>query len=230
MALTIARGNPISFYDLNIAAGLSGTTANTSLAARGTTFSISYATNGTNSLQMCEFYTDGCPGVIPPTPTGFSVGNAVGLNFYLSWTASAGATSYKIYRGGVYLTTTSGVSITVSGLAYSTSYCWSVSAINVNGESSQTSQICKTTQSGPTLYFVEYLYGANATVACDYGSEANMFYVDAPFILDVTKIYTDVAGTIYAPTAYYSSAGDGVWIRWSNTGIILSSGICNNPI
>ena len=82
----------------------------------------------------------------------------------------------------------------------------------------------------PTLYFVEYLYGANATVACDYGSEANMFYVDAPFILDVTKIYTDVAGTIYAPTAYYSSAGDGVWIRWSNTGIILSSGICDNPI
>lgn len=66
MALTIARGNQISFYDLNIAAGLSGTTANTSMAARGTTFGISYTTNGSDSLQMCEFYTDGCEGA-PPT-------------------------------------------------------------------------------------------------------------------------------------------------------------------
>ena len=222
-----ANSSSISFATINVEMGFS---SNAQL-------SLAYAANQElgivigNQVKLCEFYSNGCVGVIPPTPTGFTVGDAVGLTYTLAWTGSVGATSYKIYRGGVYYKTVTGTSTTGDGVNYSTSYCWSVSAVNTNGESSQTSQICKTTQSGQTLYFVEYVYGTNATVACDYvTSEVNMFYVDAPYILDVTKIYTDSAGTIYAPTAYYSSAGDGVYIRWSNTGVVLSSGVCDNPI
>ena len=102
MALTIARGNPISFYDLNIAAGLSGTTANTSMAARGTTFSISYATNGTNSLEMCEFYTNGCPNT-STYPYNIAVGqvDTIGEQVTVWWTEAGSLpftlASYKIW-------------------------------------------------------------------------------------------------------------------------------------
>jgi len=105
MALTIARGNPISFYDLNIAAGLSGTTANTSLAARGTTFSISYTTDGSNSLQICEFYTDGCPNTYTyPFGTSAYQSDTIGEQVTVTWT-HAGALPFTLSSYTIWLKT-----------------------------------------------------------------------------------------------------------------------------
>ena len=63
----------------------------------------------------------------------------------LSWDAVAGATSYKVYSVGEVLTETTGTNYTVSYLQSNTSYCFSVSALNENGESAQT-EACATTK------------------------------------------------------------------------------------
>ena len=82
----------------------------------------------------------------------------------------------------------------------------------------------------PTLYSMELYYGPNATVACNPFSEANIFYVDSPDWIDVTKIYIDDAGVTYASSQYYAEISAGSWKQWSSTGSVLNSGVCLNPI
>ncbi|MGE5059094.1 MAG: fibronectin type III domain-containing protein [Betaproteobacteria bacterium] len=70
----------------------------------------------------------------------------------LSWSASSGATSYKVKRatvsGGPYTTiaTPSSTSYTNSGLTNGTTYYYVVSAVNSAGESGNSSQVSATPQ------------------------------------------------------------------------------------
>ena len=83
----------------------------------------------------------------PETPTA-PVVTATAISssqIQLSWEAVAGATSYKVYSAGYELTETTGTNYTVSYLQSNTSYCFSVSALNENGESAQT-EACATTE------------------------------------------------------------------------------------
>jgi len=85
----------------------------------------------------------------PPTPTGFAVTAASSFQISLSWNASTGATGYKIYKGGSLLKSVTITSASDTGLSPSTNYCYTVSANNSAGESTQTSQVCATTQAPP---------------------------------------------------------------------------------
>jgi hypothetical protein len=88
--------------------------------------------------------------VLPPAaPTGLAVTAATSSSVSLSWTGSAGATGYNVYRNGTRaLTGVAGTSATVSGLAASTTSTFTVSATNSAGESPQSAGVQGTTTSG----------------------------------------------------------------------------------
>ena len=68
----------------------------------------------------------------------------------LIWEASAGATSYNVYRDGEQVQTgITELTYTDSGLTEDTRYCYSVAAVNSDGESEQSDELCaKTTKAG----------------------------------------------------------------------------------
>ncbi|MFD7324592.1 chitinase [Streptomyces sp. NPDC059875] len=106
---------------------------------------------------------------IPATPTGLAAGSPTSTSVPLSWPAVPGATSYKVYRGGVLVATVTGTSYTATGLAPSTSYSFQVSAANSAGESAKSTAVSATTTSGggnggdlPAHALVGYLHASFA--------------------------------------------------------------------
>jgi cellulose 1,4-beta-cellobiosidase len=88
--------------------------------------------------------------VAPPTPTGLtaSAGNA---QVALSWTPSAGATSYNIFRsttsggeGTTAYATTTGTAYTDTAVTNGTTYYYTVNAVNAYGTSAQSGQVSAT--------------------------------------------------------------------------------------
>ncbi|MER5897827.1 glycoside hydrolase family 18 protein [Streptomyces sp. NPDC001876] len=90
----------------------------------------------------------GEPVVVPAAPTGLKAGTATASAVPLSWTASAGATGYNVYRGGTKVLSASGTSATVTGLAASTAYSFQVAAVNAAGESAKSAAVSATTTAG----------------------------------------------------------------------------------
>jgi hypothetical protein len=87
---------------------------------------------------------------LPATPTGLAA-VAGNTQVSLTWTASAGASSYSVKRattsGGPYATAASGViapGYTNTGLSNGTTYYYVVSAVNGCGESADSSQVSAT--------------------------------------------------------------------------------------
>jgi hypothetical protein len=81
----------------------------------------------------------------------------------LSWTASAGATSYKVYRSTstgaeTYLTTSSTTNCTDSGLVNGTTYYYEVTAVNSGGQESATKS--NEVNATPVLPSAPQLFGA----------------------------------------------------------------------
>lgn len=129
-------------------------TANTTTTSRSGTITVSGS-----SLQRTVSVTQSgtAQQQPPPAPTGLAAtaGNA---QVSLSWSASAGATSYSVKRsttsGGPYTNVATGLStpsFTNTGLANGTTYYYVVSAVNSNGESQNSAQASATPQmSGDT--------------------------------------------------------------------------------
>ncbi|MFB7785555.1 chitinase [Streptomyces vinaceus] len=84
----------------------------------------------------------------PAAPTGLTASGATASSLNLSWSASSGATSYTLYRGGAAPVSVTGTSTTVTGLAASTSYTFQVSAVNAAGESAKSAAVSASTTSG----------------------------------------------------------------------------------
>jgi fibronectin type 3 domain-containing protein len=116
----------------------------------GTTYyyEITALTGTTESARSSEYSanTSGTPAA-PPTPAGLAAtaGNA---SVALAWTASAGATSYSIYRGttsGAEGTTAAGTSTTNSftdtGLTNGTTYYYTITASNPAGTSAHSAEV-----------------------------------------------------------------------------------------
>src|SRR4030095_6550930 len=95
-----------------------------------------------NSSQVSAVPQSSAPA--PPTGVTATGGNAQVL---LTWTASAGATSYRVKRatvsGGPYTTIASptATSYTNTGLTNGTTYYYVVSAVSAGGESGNSSQV-----------------------------------------------------------------------------------------
>jgi len=85
----------------------------------------------------------------PTNPASLTASAVSSSQINLSWSASTDnttVTGYKIYRGGTYLATSTGTSYSNTGLSASTSYTYTVSAIDAAGnESGQSSSTSATT-------------------------------------------------------------------------------------
>jgi len=82
----------------------------------------------------------------PPVPVGLRVTALSQSQINLTWTASAAATGYKIYKGDVYLKAVTTNAASDTGLKPDTRYCYAVTAYDVSGnESARTTQLCATT-------------------------------------------------------------------------------------
>jgi chitinase len=82
----------------------------------------------------------------PPAPTGLSVTGTTSSSVSLSWSAAAGTVSgYYVYENGSNVATVTGTSDTVTGLAASTTYTFTVAAYNSAGTSAQSGQVSATT-------------------------------------------------------------------------------------
>ncbi len=122
--------------------------ADTSLANGTTYYYVVSAANsageGTNSAQVNA--TPQTP-VVPPSPPGNLTATAGNAQAGLSWSASSGATSYKVKRsttsGGPYtqIATPTATSYTNTSLANGTTYYYVVSAVNSAGEGADSGQV-----------------------------------------------------------------------------------------
>ena len=100
------------------------------------------------------------PPTAPSIPIGLTATNVTSSSCTLSWTASSGATSYKIYyyepncftpigepdcHNKVIVTPTNSPSIDVTGLSSNTAYNFTISAVNSYGQSAGSSPVTVTT-------------------------------------------------------------------------------------
>ncbi|MFF5894341.1 chitinase [Streptomyces argenteolus] len=90
----------------------------------------------------------GDPVTVPAAPTGLRAGTSTASSVPLSWTASAGATGYRVYRDGTKVLDTTGTSATVTGLAASSTYSFQVTAVNAAGESPKSPAVSAGTTAG----------------------------------------------------------------------------------
>ena len=94
-----------------------------------------------------------------PTPTANAATNITSSSMDISWTASAGATSYALdvatdaaFTSLVYNNTAvTGTTTTLSGLTASTQYYYRVRAVNVNGFTGDSDSITATTSVGTAI-------------------------------------------------------------------------------
>ena len=89
----------------------------------------------------------------PQAPTGLTISSETESTLTITWNASSGATSYKLFRdgGATAIYTGSGTSYTDTGLVASTAYSYKVLASNAAGSSSlSAAQIGNTAPPAPT--------------------------------------------------------------------------------
>ncbi len=69
-----------------------------------------------------------------PAPTGVGTSGATSSSMVIGWAGVSGASGYNVYRGGskVNASPVAGTSYTDTGLAASTSYSWTVAALNAS--------------------------------------------------------------------------------------------------
>jgi chitinase len=88
----------------------------------------------------------GTGGTAPAAPTGLTVTGTTASSVSLSWTAPSGTvTGYYVFENGTQVATVGGTSDTVTGLAASTSYTFTVAAYNAAGSSPQSGAVSATT-------------------------------------------------------------------------------------
>ncbi len=90
----------------------------------------------------------------PATPTNVTATALATNQINVTWSASTGATSYIVTRGGNPVATASTTSYLDSGLTPNATYCYSIAATNSGGASAFSSSACAQTPAAPLPAFV----------------------------------------------------------------------------
>ncbi|MER6950629.1 CBM35 domain-containing protein, partial [Nonomuraea sp. NPDC000554] len=129
----------------------------------------------------------------------------------LAWDAATdnvGVTGYDVYNGTSPVTTVTGTTATVSGLAASTSYTFTVKAHDAAGNSSAASApVTETTDSGPAIYQAEDATISQGVVESNHAGFTGTGFVN----------YDNVTGSYVEWTVNAAAAGPAnVELRFSN--------------
>ena len=117
---------------------------------------------GLYDLVGAKFYTNVGSGTFtagpevpkaPSAPSGFTFGRLTDTTVHLSWTASDGATGYKLYRDGILIATLTDTSYTDTIQPF-TSYLYTLTAYNENGEGYAAELVVFLSPDNPILWLV----------------------------------------------------------------------------
>jgi len=163
-AVSAPTGCSISGYTVYKAGTAIGTATGTTFAVTGLTASTTYsftvaaidaAGTGTASSALSVTTSAGASCTATPSaPTGLAASGTTSSSTSLSWsavTAPANCTisGYTVYNGATAVTTvSSGTSYTVTGLTASTTYSFTVAAVDAAGTGTKSSAVSVTTSSG----------------------------------------------------------------------------------
>jgi chitinase len=121
--------------------------------APGATTSFGFNGAGAGTPANCRINNIDCGGggVQPPgAPGNPSVTGTTTSSISLSWGASSGTvTGYRVYEGNAVVTTSTGTSATVSGLAAGSTHTYTIAAFNTAGESARSASVTGTANNGP---------------------------------------------------------------------------------
>ena len=138
-----------------LASTIATTLADTGLASGTTYCYMVSAYNATGSESAMSTQACAATNTIP-VPTWGVLGGvtaATSSQINLTWTVSAGAAGYRIYKDGAYLKSVTTTSASDTGLTAETTYCYSITAFDLaNNESAKTSQLCATTPAPAPTY------------------------------------------------------------------------------
>jgi hypothetical protein len=99
-----------------------------------------------SEIQHVWVADDGSATTPPAKPTGLNAAATSSTQISLTWTATPDATSYLVRRDGTQIATTTSNSLTSSGLTPSTTYSYTVVAVNSSGSSPESNPASATTQ------------------------------------------------------------------------------------
>ncbi|MGG4480360.1 glycosyl hydrolase family 18 protein [Paenibacillus illinoisensis] len=146
----------------NLVTSVTGTTATISGLAPGTSYTFTVKAKdaagnlsaASNSVTVSTTVQPGGDTQAPTVPTNLTSTAKTSSTITLSWAASTdnvGVTGYEVYNGTALVTTVSGTSATVTGLAADTSYTFTVKAKDAAGNlSAASSALTVKTEVGTT--------------------------------------------------------------------------------
>jgi chitodextrinase len=102
-----------------------------------------------SEIQHVWVADDGAATTPPSKPTGLNVSATSSTQISLTWTATPDATSYLVRRDGIQIATPTTNSLVSSGLTPSTTYSYTVIAVNSAGNSPESDPVSATTQAPP---------------------------------------------------------------------------------
>jgi chitodextrinase len=149
----------------------------------------------------------------PTTPTSLTASAVSSTQINLSWAASTdntAVTGYKIYRGGTYIATATVTSYSNTGLSASTSYTYTVSAIDAAGnESSQSTTASTTTHASVIADTTPPSTPAGLSANATSSSQINLSWAASTDNVGVTgyKIYRSGVYLATNTTSSYSDTG-----------------------
>lgn len=160
-----------------------GTTAVVTLNASGnnTLLLTANTSNGGPNLDRIEITPGGTIDTTPPTaPTGLASSSIAQTSFTLSWNASTdnvGVSSYEVFAGSTSKGTTTGTSLSVTGLTCNSTYAMTVKARDAAGNVSNASSALHVTTSTCGTTSLGNLMGINIGWINDWAG--NRLFADA---------------------------------------------------